>query len=328
MGSVVAIANQKGGVGKTAVTLGLSSAAALAGDRVLVVDLDPQGRVRWVRDVTAIDRDPSGQVAHFIGYLFESTARPEALEAMAEARREAEAATVATTEFLTNVSHELRTPLTGLHGNLDMREPADAPAGAPMLADLRAQSKRQAHLVEDLQTLSRLEGQPDLPEERVAMAPLVAALKREAEGLSQGRHTIVAEARCGHDLRGSPQYLHSAFSNLVSNAVRYTPPGGRVEIRWTPRGDGAEFSVADTGQGIPPEHLPRITERFYRVSTSRSRASGGTGLGLSIVKHVLGLHGARLEIESELGAGSRFACVFDAGRLVDAAHAEEEHAQR
>jgi two-component system, OmpR family, phosphate regulon sensor histidine kinase PhoR len=160
------------------------------------------------------------------------------------------------------------------------------------------------------------------------MGPLVAALKREAEGLSQGRHAIVADARCALDLRGSPQYLHSAFSNLVSNAVRYTPAGGRVEIRWAPRGDGAEFSVSDTGQGIPPEHLPRITERFYRVSTSRSRASGGTGLGLSIVKHVLGLHAARLEIESELGAGSRFACVFDASRLVDAAHAEEEHAQR
>ena len=231
-------------------------------------------------------------------------------------------------DFVANVSHELRTPLTVLHGYLDMLEPSDAPAWAPMLADLRTQSKRMAQLVEDLLTLSRLEGQPDLPDERVAMAPLVAALKREAEGLSQGRHTIVADVRCDDDLRGSPQYLHSAFSNLVSNAVRYTPNGGRVEIRWARRGDGAEFSVADTGQGIPPEHLPRITERFYRVSTSRSRASGGTGLGLSIVKHVLGLHGARLEIESELGTGSRFACVFDAGRLVDAAHAEEEHAQR
>jgi two-component system phosphate regulon sensor histidine kinase PhoR len=231
-------------------------------------------------------------------------------------------------DFVANVSHELRTPLTVLHGYLDMLEPSDAPAWAPMLADLRTQSKRMAQLVEDLLTLSRLEGQPDLADERVAMAPLVAALKREAEALSQGRHAIVAEARCEDDLRGSPQYLHSAFSNLVSNAVRYTPPGGRVEIRWARRGDGAEFTVADTGQGIPPEHLPRITERFYRVSTSRSRASGGTGLGLSIVKHVLGLHGARLEIESELGTGSRFACVFDANRLVDAAHAEEEHAQR
>ncbi len=226
-------------------------------------------------------------------------------------------------DFVANVSHELRTPLTVLHGYLDMLEPEDAPQWAPMLADLRSQSKRMAQLVEDLLTLSRLEGQPDLPEERVAMRPLVAALAREAEGLSQGRHTVVSEVSCDRDVRGSSQYLHSAFSNLVSNAVRYTPAGGRIELRWCAHAEGAEFSVTDTGQGIPPEHLPRITERFYRVSTSRSRASGGTGLGLSIVKHVMGLHDGRLAIESETGVGSRFACVFGTQRLVDPAHVEE-----
>ncbi|HVF35732.1 MAG TPA: phosphate regulon sensor histidine kinase PhoR [Candidatus Saccharimonadia bacterium] len=227
-------------------------------------------------------------------------------------------------DFVANVSHELRTPLTVLHGYLDMLEPSDAPQWAPMLADLRSQSRRMAQLVEDLLTLSRLEGPNELPDERVPMGPLLAALQREAEALSQGRHVIVASAASEDDLRGSAQYLHSAFSNLVSNAVRYTPPGGRVELRWAAQGDGAEFSVRDTGQGIPAEHLPRITERFYRVSTSRSRSSGGTGLGLSIVKHVLGLHGARLEIESSPGHGSRFACVFDARRLLSPAGAEYE----
>ena len=229
-------------------------------------------------------------------------------------------------DFVANVSHELRTPLTVLHGYLDMLEPSDAPAWAPMLADLRSQSLRMAQLVEDLLTLSRLEGQPELPDERVGMRAMLAALRREAEGLSQGQHVIETRADCDRDVRGSSQYLHSAFSNLVSNAVRYTPPGGRIEVRWSPHPDGAVFSVADTGQGIPPEHLPRITERFYRVSTSRSRASGGTGLGLSIVKHVLGLHGARLEISSELGLGSRFACVFDAARLLAPAPSGEAQA--
>jgi two-component system phosphate regulon sensor histidine kinase PhoR len=112
------------------------------------------------------------------------------------------------------------------------------------------------------------------------------------------------------DLRGSNQYLHSAFSNLIGNAVRYTPAGGRIDIHWERADDGLRLRVVDTGYGIPAEHLPRITERFYRVSTSRSRAHGGTGLGLSIVKHALALHHARLEIESEVGRGSSFTCVF------------------
>jgi len=227
-------------------------------------------------------------------------------------------------DFVANVSHELRTPLTVLHGYLDMLEPDDAPQWAPMLADLRSQSRRMAQLVEDLLTLSRLEGQPELPDERVPMRPLLSALAREAEALSQGSHHVVAIADTEQDLRGSAQYLHSAFSNLVSNAVRYTPPGGRIELGWTAQGDGAAFSVRDTGQGIPAEHLPRITERFYRVSTSRSRASGGTGLGLSIVKHIMGLHGARLEIESSPGNGSRFSCVFDPRRLLPPGSSEWE----
>jgi two-component system, OmpR family, phosphate regulon sensor histidine kinase PhoR len=128
---------------------------------------------------------------------------------------------------------------------------------------------------------------------------------------------VIVRDEAGFDLNGSAKELHSAFSNLVSNAIRYTPAGGRVEVllRRLPDG-GAALSVRDTGFGIPTEHLPRLTERFYRVSTSRSRESGGTGLGLSIVKHVLGLHQARLGIESEVGRGSTFTCVFGPERVL------------
>lgn len=218
-------------------------------------------------------------------------------------------------DFVANVSHELRTPLTVLHGYLDMLEPEEVPQWAPVLSDLRAQSRRMAQIVEDLLTLSRLEAEQHPPDERVAMRPLLASLRRDAEALSQGRHEVTVHPDCDLDLRGSNQYLHSAFSNLVSNAVRYTPPGGRIGIHWQLAADGLRFRVEDTGYGIPAEHLPRITERFYRVSTSRSRAHGGTGLGLSIVKHALAIHHARLEIESEVGRGSTFSCVFprDAG---------------
>jgi two-component system phosphate regulon sensor histidine kinase PhoR len=220
-------------------------------------------------------------------------------------------------DFVANVSHELRTPLTVLHGYLEMLEPEVMPQLAPVLSDLRGQSRRMTQIVEDLLTLSRLEAQHQVPEERVSMRALLSTLKREAEGLSQGRHAVTLVRTSDMDLRGSTDYLHSAFSNLVSNAVRYTPEHGRIEISWQPAPDGgARFAVADTGHGIPAEHLPRITERFYRVSTSRSRETGGTGLGLSIVKHVLQLHHGQLAIESEVGVGSTFTCVFGAERVL------------
>src|SRR5690606_35916062 len=135
---------------------------------------------------------------------------------------------------------------------------------------------------------SRLESRDSLPGEVVAMAPVLATLRREAEACSKGRHVVEVRDLAGCDLLGSGRELHSAFSNLVTNAVRYTPTGGTItiEFRRSPDG-GAVLAVHDTGQGIPAEHIPRLTERFYRVSSSRSRESGGTGLGLSIVKHVL-----------------------------------------
>jgi len=222
-------------------------------------------------------------------------------------------------DFVANVSHELRTPLTVIHGYLELLDPEDVPALAPVLNEMRTQSRRMGQIVEDLLTLSRLEMQQHLPEEHVAMAPLLASLRREAEALSQGRHRIVVEDSAHVDLLGSPKDLHSAFSNLVSNAVRYTPDGGDIAIRWRRAAAGAEYSVIDSGYGIPASHLARLTERFYRVSSSRSRETGGTGLGLSIVKHVLNLHQARLLIESEPGRGSSFTCAFDQDRVIDCA---------
>ncbi len=220
-------------------------------------------------------------------------------------------------DFVANVSHELRTPLTVIHGYLEMIDSEDVPSLAPVLGEMRAQSKRMAQIVEDLLTLSRLEMQQHLRDETVAMTPLLAGLRKEATALSKGRHSIALEDTAACNLVGSSGDLQSTFSNLVSNAVRYTPAGGSITIRWQREPDGgARYSVIDTGYGIPAQHLPRLTERFYRVSSSRSRETGGTGLGLSIVKHVLNLHQARLMVRSDPGKGSTFTCVFDAPRLL------------
>lgn len=225
-------------------------------------------------------------------------------------------------DFVANVSHELRTPLTVVHGYLDMLDPEDQPDWAPMLEEMRRQSQRMTQLVEDLLTLSRLEAQESLPDDTIPMAPMLASLRRDALALSHDRHQVTVEDEAGVDLLGSAKELHSAFSNLVSNAVRYTPVGGSIRISFSRSSDGgAVLAVEDSGYGIPASHLPRITERFYRVSTSRSRESGGTGLGLSIVKHVLQLHQARLQIRSDVGVGSVFACHFGRERV----HAREAH---
>ena len=220
-------------------------------------------------------------------------------------------------DFVANVSHELRTPLTVIHGYLELLEPTDVPELAPVLGEMRMQSQRMRQIVEDLLTLSRLETGEALPDEEVDVVSLLEALRREAVALSRGRHVIAVDAGSNVRLRGSMHHLHSAFSNLVSNAVRYTPSGGEIVIGWRQTADGgATFSVRDSGLGISAEHLVRLTERFYRVSSSRSRESGGTGLGLSIVKHVLNLHHGRLVIQSEPGHGSTFSCVLDAARVL------------
>lgn len=229
-------------------------------------------------------------------------------------------------DFVANVSHELRTPLTVIHGYLEMLDSSEHPEWAALLNEMRNQSQRMAQLVEDLLTLSRLETRDSLPNEHVAMASLLVSLQREATMLSRGRHSITLEDRAQKDLLGAGKELHSAFSNLVSNAVRYTPEGGDVHIVLDNASDGGVLlSVRDTGPGIPEDQIPRLTERFYRVSASRSRDSGGTGLGLAIVKHVLGLHQARLRIDSRLGCGSTFSCHFQADRVLPRDPAPSAH---
>lgn len=220
-------------------------------------------------------------------------------------------------EFVANVSHELRTPLTVVAGFLETLENETDPAAARRYVDLMSeQSRRMLRLVEDLLTLSALESSPPPPmEDAVPMRPLVERLGAEARALSAGRHRIEVEAEEGLDLVGSEKELASAFGNLVSNAIRYTPEKGLVRLCWKRSEDGAEFSVEDTGIGIPAEHIARLTERFYRVDRGRSRETGGTGLGLAIVKHALSRHGAQLHVKSQPGAGSTFSARFGGPRL-------------
>jgi two-component system phosphate regulon sensor histidine kinase PhoR len=220
-------------------------------------------------------------------------------------------------EFVANVSHELRTPLTVIAGFLEtLRDESDPRAAERAIALMTQQSKRMERLVEDLLTLSSLESAPPPPlEESIAMEALVERLAAEARALSAGRHRIALESASGAELVGSEKEIASALGNLVSNAIRYTPAGGEVRLAWRVDADGATFEVADTGVGIDPEHLPRLTERFYRVDRGRSRETGGTGLGLAIVKHALHRHGATLAVASTPGKGSVFSARFCGPRL-------------
>ncbi len=219
-------------------------------------------------------------------------------------------------DFVANVSHELRTPLTVLVGFLEtVRElKLDPQRVRDYLAMMGEQSARMQRIIDDLLALSVLESAPPPAVERVRVAPLLERLRADAVALSAGGHTVSLDAAPSVDLLGSEAELASAFGNLLSNAVRYTPAGGTIKIEWRDGPGGASFSVADTGPGISPEHIPRLTERFYRVDRSRSRETGGTGLGLAIVKHALARHQAALEIHSELGKGSRFTARFPAQR--------------
>ncbi len=223
-------------------------------------------------------------------------------------------------DFIANVSHELRTPLTVVGGFLETLSDAEKPEPAMTrraLALMSDQTRRMQRLVEDLLTLSRLEDDHNLPrEEEVDVPDLVRVLHQEAQSLSGGRHRIRVRIESRLWVRGAPDELRSAFGNLVSNAIRYTPEGGQITLAWEGVSGQVAFSVADTGIGIPAEHLPRLTERFYRVDRSRSRETGGTGLGLAIVKHVASRHQARMEVSSQPGKGSCFKVLFPAKRTV------------
>jgi two-component system phosphate regulon sensor histidine kinase PhoR len=222
-------------------------------------------------------------------------------------------------DFVANVSHELRTPLTVLCGFLetiiDMPK-LDSEVSRRTLRLMQDQALRMERVVEDLLTLSRLESAQNLVhDERIDVPLLLRELHQDAVALSAGRHRIQLQLEGADWILGSEDELRSAFGNLISNAVRYTPKGGEILLRWLRQDGQPRFVVEDSGIGIDAQHIPRLTERFYRIDRGRSREAGGTGLGLAIVKHVMTRHQGRLEIWSEPGRGSRFSTVFAAQRI-------------
>ncbi|CAM4164706.1 phosphate regulon sensor histidine kinase PhoR [Comamonas aquatilis] len=333
-----------------------------------VVLLDAQGRIEWCNQIAArqfgfdADRDVMQSIgnlvrdpqfsAYFAAQDFahdlvmqgrESTpSRPVKLSVQlygyGEGRRlllardvtALEQAEAMRRDFVANVSHEIRTPLTVLAGFVETLQnlPLEEAERNRYLELMAQQAERMQHLVEDLLTLSRLEGSP-LPSSNdwVSVRQLLQRCENEARGLStaltrkQARpHMLEFPAdevlALAGEVAGASAELHSAFSNLLGNAMRYTPAGGRIVVRWESLPDGsARFAVKDSGAGIDPKHITRLTERFYRVDRSRSRDTGGTGLGLAIVKHVLQRHGATLSISSTVGQGSEFAVTFPPLRI-------------
>jgi two-component system, OmpR family, phosphate regulon sensor histidine kinase PhoR len=262
----------------------------------------PMARPAFALEVRVVDFEP----ARWIVITHDITQR-EQVDAM---RR----------DFIANVSHELRTPLTVVNGFLEtlLDAETDAPTRQRHLMLMHDQAQRMHRLVEDLLTLSRLESSHSpLVEDVVDVAELMVEVADEARVLSHGRHRIDVGPSVG-GLRGNREELRSAFGNLLSNAIRYTPEGGRIVLAWREDAGGGRFEVTDSGIGIAPEHIHRLTERFYRVDKSRSRETGGTGLGLAIVKHVLLRHNGWLEVQSIVGTGSTFAAVFPASRLAAA----------
>jgi len=221
-------------------------------------------------------------------------------------------------DFVANVSHELRSPLTVISGYLEtlLDEQGFGEEYASQLRSMQKQTERMNRIVDDLMLLSRLETEiPQADPEPVLVYRLIDSIVSQARELSGGEeHVIELDVDSGLCLKGRESELYSAFSNLVFNAVRYTTAGGLITIRWKASDGEAVFSVEDSGVGIAPHQIPRLTERFYRVDNGRSRSTGGTGLGLAIVKHVLLRHEGWLEIESELDNGSEFRCHFPPGR--------------
>ena len=221
-------------------------------------------------------------------------------------------------EFVANASHELRTPLTVISGYLDAlnADKGIASEWHSPLKEMRQQTWRMNAIVNDLLELSRLETESgEAQYELINVSNMLERIRTEALALGQGPTEIGMDVDADIQLLGVEREIYSAFANLVFNAMKYTPQPGTVRIEWNAVADGADFNVIDTGVGIPAEHLPRLTERFYRVDPSRQRDSGGTGLGLAIVKYVLQHHGAQLKIVSTPGKGSTFTCHFPSNRV-------------
>lgn len=211
--------------------------------------------------------------------------------------------------FFANVSHELRTPLTVLQGYLEMmqEQTLEGALRDKALHTMREQTSRMEGLVKQLLTLSKIEASPALQlNEKIDVPMMLRVVEREAATLSQQRHQLTFEVDPALKVLGNEEQLRSAMSNLVYNAVNHTPEGTHITVRWQHAPHGALFSVEDNGPGIAAEHIPRLTERFYRVDKARSRQTGGSGLGLAIVKHAISHHDARLEIDSAPGKGARF----------------------
>ncbi len=229
-------------------------------------------------------------------------------------------------DFVANASHELRTPLTVIRGYLETFLDQDLPRPLQRgLSQMENQSKRMENLVSDLLLLSRLEASPHISDELpVPVHSMIERIRDDALVLGQAKeHQIELELEPSQSLLGQESEIYSAFSNLVFNAVRYTPANGTIKLRWWTNKQGGHFSVQDDGPGIDTIHLPRLQERFYRVDESRSSDSGGTGLGLAIVKHVMLRHGGKLTIKSQLGKGSTFTCHFPAELITSKASVEE-----
>lgn len=223
-------------------------------------------------------------------------------------------------DFVANVSHELRTPLTVISGYVEtMQMGADMlpPRWARMLQQMNSQSHRMGNLIKDLLMLSQLETSQAKDEQSIDVEAMLQSIETDARALSNGRHQVNLVHADKQRLTGNYNEIRSAFSNLVFNAVKYTPDGGTINIEWRQTRHGGCMSVKDNGIGIAAHHVPRLTERFYRADPSRSIETGGTGLGLAIVKHVLLHHQGELKIESEEGKGSTFSCVFPLKRMTD-----------
>ncbi len=236
-------------------------------------------------------------------------------------------------DFVANASHELRTPLTVLRGYLDVMEADSRGEGALQgwhmpLAEMRSQATRMELLIADMLKLARLESDVVLSRQDLLDVPrMLRQSLEEAKAVSKNAHRFEFDVQGDLRLFGRDTELQSIFTNLIGNAIQYTPAGGIIRVRWWGDDKGAHFSVADTGIGIAEKDIPRITERFYRVDVGRSRASGGTGLGLSIVKHALEHHEGRLGVESEPGVGSTFSCHFPPHRAHRGAQRKELRAQ-
>jgi two-component system, OmpR family, phosphate regulon sensor histidine kinase PhoR len=221
-------------------------------------------------------------------------------------------------DFVANASHELRSPLTVIAGYLEtLSTDGDIdPALTGPLQEMQRQAQRMTSIVQDLIELSRLESSDaEAAHQPIDVVALMAQLRQDVLARPQHPAQVQVQADSNAMLLGEELQIHSAFANLVENAAKYTPADGSVHMRWWVDEDGGHFSVTDTGIGIAAEHIPRLTERFYRVDAGRSRATGGSGLGLAIVKHVLQRHGAQLSIDSQEGRGSTFTCHFPPERL-------------